>query len=594
MSTSHYSLKRPSRRRPLAARVAAILALSAPVAVHAATKVVTNCSGDDTLGGLHWAAAATGNGDTIDMTNITDFSACLPNADGFAQVILLSSTVTLATGVTINGPNATGTNLAVSGLNNFRVFSSPGTLTINDLGVVNGKNTIPNKLLGTYGGCTYSHSDTTLTNVVLDHCTTSGPNSMGGAVATYDGSVTLTNSRITHGYATSNGSASAWGGAVCAWGDAILQHSYIDDSTASATGANAFGGGVWANGNVKLQYSAVAATHAVSMSTNVFEVARGGGVYAVGKVTLNHARVEDSTTYAKGHDARGGGIYSKGLTDARYSVVVFNEAQGAPGVATKGGGIYSQGGLTAQYSNVSYNNSANGEGGGVVVAGGNSYVRGSTVAGNNASVSIAGVGFFSGGTTSVDIINSTISGNNSLGSAAAGYIKAYKTTINNSTIAYNHGASGSGVVVYPGIAGSTIDLNSTLISGNTYGAGNTNNDLFTNVSFTAVSGNNLIRTPQSGVPPGTLTGVCPLLHALRLNGGPMPTHRLGGGISAAAGSKNPAIDVGSNPLSLGSDQRGGSTNATSPPRVSGIAADIGAYEVDQSDIIFDAQFEGCQ
>ena len=82
-------------------------------------------------------------------------------------------------------------------------------------------------------------------------------------------------------------------------------------------------------------------------------------------------------------------------------------------------------------------------------------------------------------------------------------------------------------------------------------------------------------------------------HHLAFNGGPTPTHRLGGGVSASAGFKNPAIDAGSNQLVLGSDQRGGSVTATSPPRVSGSKADIGAYEVDQNDIIFDHEFEGC-
>jgi hypothetical protein len=65
-----------------------------------------------------------------------------------------------------------------------------------------------------------------------------------------------------------------------------------------------------------------------------------------------------------------------------------------------------------------------------------------------------------------------------------------------------------------------------------------------------------------------------------------------GGILHPVG-KNPAIDAGSNRKSLGSDQRGGGLLATTPARVSGSAADIGAYEVQQDDIVFDTEFETC-
>ena len=58
--------------------------------------------------------------------------------------------------------------------------------------------------------------------------------------------------------------------------------------------------------------------------------------------------------------------------------------------------------------------------------------------------------------------------------------------------------------------------------------------------------------------------------------------------------KSPAIDAGDNPLGLTTDQRGGDIpQPFAPLRVSGVAADIGAYEVDQSDFIFDSGFEGC-
>jgi hypothetical protein len=116
----------------------------------------------------------------------------------------------------------------------------------------------------------------------------------------------------------------------------------------------------------------------------------------------------------------------------------------------------------------------------------------------------------------------------------------------------------------------------------------------TNVTFTAGSSKNLIRHPSSLVPNGTLSGAsaCPFLHKLADNGGPTLTHRLGGLLQPVG--KNPAIDAGSNPDStVKSDQRGGAFEATTPPRVSGSKADIGAYEVQQDDTIFDTDFETC-
>ena len=60
-----------------------------------------------------------------------------------------------------------------------------------------------------------------------------------------------------------------------------------------------------------------------------------------------------------------------------------------------------------------------------------------------------------------------------------------------------------------------------------------------------------------------------MLLPLAANGGPTLTQALAGGSAA--------IDAGSNPLSLANDQRGDGY-----ARVSGAAADIGAYEVQQA------------
>jgi hypothetical protein len=64
---------------------------------------------------------------------------------------------------------------------------------------------------------------------------------------------------------------------------------------------------------------------------------------------------------------------------------------------------------------------------------------------------------------------------------------------------------------------------------------------------------------------GNLFGVDPLLGPLQNNGGSTRTHALLPG--------SPAINAGSNPLGLATDQRGADF-----PREAGGRADIGAYE----------------
>jgi len=64
---------------------------------------------------------------------------------------------------------------------------------------------------------------------------------------------------------------------------------------------------------------------------------------------------------------------------------------------------------------------------------------------------------------------------------------------------------------------------------------------------------------------GNLIAVEPMLAPLANNGGPTQTHALL--------AVSPALNAGSNPLNLTTDQRG-----TGFPRVVGAAADIGAFE----------------
>ena len=89
-----------------------------------------------------------------------------------------------------------------------------------------------------------------------------------------------------------------------------------------------------------------------------------------------------------------------------------------------------------------------------------------------------------------------------------------------------------------------------------------------------------MRESLSSVPSGTISGVCPWLGPLRDNGGPTRTHALL--------SHSPAIDSGKDVSALKYDQRIVTFN-----RVSGASEDIGAYEVQQGDIVFNDSFNPC-
>ena len=89
--------------------------------------------------------------------------------------------------------------------------------------------------------------------------------------------------------------------------------------------------------------------------------------------------------------------------------------------------------------------------------------------------------------------------------------------------------------------------------------------------------NDLIIAADGPLPPDTLR-VDPLLAPLADNGGPTLTHALSAG--------SPAIDTGNDAAGFDFDQRG-----SGYVRVSGIAADIGAYETQPPDIIFADGFE---
>ncbi len=338
------------------------------------------------------------------------------------------------------------------------------------------------------------------------------------------------------------------------------------------------------SGNLGLDYLRISYGN-ISSSSNV----TGGCVSSQGEVILDHTQILDCTAHAlTGGTAVGGGIYTKGNLIAKYSQIAGNSATGD---GFSGGAFV--GGVFAASNSTINGNYANVEYGGVLAN--SASIASSTLSGNSAGLDFGGIRIVGAGSMSyLFVSDSTISGNSAARKAGGIFSSASTVTLRNSTIAFNTATSGKfGSVYYSsglalsgnGSAGQaiTISIESSILSNNTYGNTEVDFSAFTvagNTFTIAASNNNIIRASLGPQHPATITTACPLLGPLRSNGGLTQTHALQ--------SHSPAIDAGNNKSNLTDDQRGAGF-----ARTSGAAPDIGAYEVQQADIVFNAGFDGC-
>jgi hypothetical protein len=148
--------------------------------------------------------------------------------------------------------------------------------------------------------------------------------------------------------------------------------------------------------------------------------------------------------------------------------------------------------------------------------------------------------------------------------------------LSNATVTGNT-ANGEGGGIWFEYPYYTLGIESTIVAGNT--AGGNPDDIFAPGGTAEGSHNLIVAAPGLGVPPDTIADD-PLLLPLADNGGWTMTHALSEG--------SPAIDAGSNLQSFPFDQRGSGYF-----RVSGAAADIGAFEVQliPTDTIFANGFD---
>lgn len=318
--------------------------------------------------------------------------------------------------------------------------------------------------------------------------------------------------------------------------------------------------------------------------------ALGGCIYSKGSVQLVSTNVTDCYAHSSDKSALGGALFTTGETQALSSNVSRNSvsAVGENSFAA-GGAILSEGNLIMQYSTVAGNsavcakdNEYQSFGGGIYIQGANTTIAESTIS-NNSSCNAAGSHIHSTATT---IVNSTIAENQAKrGNFGGAAVYSDSVSISNSTIAFNRSADiGSGDSSALDLRATTVALNSNIVSNNVAGSGLPNDiSIYPLTNSVSVSGEkNLVFAPNASLPNDTIVGSCPLLGKLRDNGGLTDT--------IALQSRSPAIDTGFNKFgtSLPYDQRG-----MPFVRTSGVAPDIGAYEINQADVVFTANFEGC-
>jgi len=365
------------------------------------------------------------------------------------------------------------------------------------------------------------------------------------------------------------------------------------------------------SGTLELSYLAISQGYYISPALH----ANGGCVYSSGAVLMRNATVSDCHLLTQPgavgdptHFASGGGLFSKGGMFLQFASITGNVSKALPFLGeypqANCGGVYAGGNLTVETSTISDNvvTSSVGHGGGLCAADGGLIVQ-STISGNviapagpgYATTLTKGGGIYASAAAgkALLLIDSTISGN-SAGTFTGGIFASLQTGLFASTIAFNMAGQGkdpSGAYIAAGVAlfGVYTDpIASTLMAYNRYGStmadfSGYNADAMTGPKTTIQGNNNLIVEPLVFTLASTITGKCPRLGHLADNGGPTKTHALL--------SFSPALDEGYL-INLGFgdiifDQRG-------LPRTSGPLPDIGAYEMQRDDIIFNVNFESCR
>ncbi len=327
----------------------------------AATLLVTSCADDGTPGTLREVLKLAGEGDTVDLSQLT------------------CSTITLASGeldigvfgdnhvyqLNLVGPGRDRLTIDANGAsqvlvhNHFRGYKA--ALSISDLGIAKGT------YAGGLPGCIHANGDVTLTRVDVRNCRASGG---GPLFATALGSrkLVMHDSTVTG----SSGSTTGTGETRVVLGTVYSQDAELVDSTISGNTIASVSGGNGAN-----YFSA------------------GGGLYVRGGLSMSRSTISgnSATTTGTGHQALGGGVFVTGNASIENSTIEGNTATGAGGGLMKGVySVYGDPGTTLSISNSTISGNGAAQGAGIATAR-PTTINNSTIAFNASSEGGGGVLF---------------------------------------------------------------------------------------------------------------------------------------------------------------------------------------------------------
>jgi hypothetical protein len=446
----------------------------------------------------------------------------------------------------------------------------------------------------------------------------------GGGIDVFGGnySATLQASRLTGNQATGQG-----GGMYFLGKQLLVESSEIRDNEASVSSYSQGGGGgieatvSGSNAAITIEQSSIEGNKLTGVGSN------GAGASFTGhsaQITILNSQI--SGNQALGLEANGGGLNVYAYTNSYVLMdrvkITNNHADDDVG----GLHIYNQSSVTKLTNCTISGNTAsfNAEGtanyaAGVAILanhGAQTFIENSTISGNRvtpgtgsgsdgsgAGLSISHFTSIGQGTTT--ILNSTISGNEALGSGGGILLTGLgQVVIRHSTIINNradsdgdgNGSDSGGGIRAGFVLGIALTLDHTIVAGNLSGTGATRDDINGEVtaSWSLIgdrtgatitdNGGNQLGTGAAPISPGLLP--------LAWNGGPTETHALAAG-SLAIDNGDPAAapGVGSVPLY---DQRGAGfarTVDTPDVRDPGARIDIGAYEVGLAKVI-DVRLDG--
>lgn len=416
---------------------------------------VANCN-DHGPGSLREAVAGAASGDTIDLSGLS----C-------DTIKLTSSIITFANDLTLQGkPGTFLPSPVISGQDSVTplVHLGTGTLALHNLQIAHG-------YYAAEGGCIFSSGDIEAVGTTVKYCTSkgsSGSPAIGGAIYA-KGDVELDSSLVLSSQAIATGSGTAAGGGIYSGGTTYLSYgSVVKGNVAVARGSGgAYGGGIDASGGLNVTSSIIDGNSARSASGP----ALGGGAITSGQLDI--AASEITGNHA---DTKGGGLFvdycwaggnTKYKPVVKYSTIAGNDTDGA------GGGIYAACDLTVGASTISGNHAY--AGGGLVVMGDASVAK-STIS-NNTAASVGGAALTGDyATQAIQVIESTISGNQSSGTPnasgggyGAGLFLGHAAIVKNSTITGNvertptDTRAGAGLSLRNGIS---LTLSSSIVSGN--------------------------------------------------------------------------------------------------------------------------------